>query len=68
MSLETSVAPSKAEGAELLFKPMRLGRMMLPHRVAMAPLTRSRARQPGNVPTPLNASLLRAAFVRRADH
>ena len=63
MSLETSVAPSKAEGAELLFKPMRLGRMMLPHRVAMAPLTRSRARQPGNVPTPLNA----AYYVQRSS-
>jgi N-ethylmaleimide reductase len=40
---------------ELLFEPVRLGGLELPHRIVMAPLTRSRARQPGNVPTPLNA-------------
>ena len=38
-----------------LFEPLRLGRYELPHRILMAPLTRSRARQPGNVPTPLMA-------------
>ncbi|MFZ5511330.1 MAG: alkene reductase [Pseudomonadota bacterium] len=42
--------------AEKLFQPIRLGRYHLPHRIVMAPLTRSRARQPGNVPTALNAS------------
>jgi N-ethylmaleimide reductase len=41
--------------AELLFQPVRLGRYNLPHRIVMAPLTRSRARQPGNVPAPLSA-------------
>ena len=41
--------------AELLFQPYRLAPLTLPHRIVMAPLTRSRARQPGNVPTPLNA-------------
>ncbi|MBX9961425.1 MAG: alkene reductase [Burkholderiales bacterium] len=41
--------------AELLFEPVRLGGLELPHRIVMAPLTRSRARQPGNVPAPLNA-------------
>src|SRR5258707_7369293 len=40
---------------ELLFQPVRLGPYSLPHRIVMAPLTRSRARQPGNVPTLLNA-------------
>jgi N-ethylmaleimide reductase len=40
---------------ESLFSPCKLGRLQLPHRVVMAPLTRSRAGQPGNVPTPLNA-------------
>ena len=40
---------------ELLFQPVKLGRYELPHRMIMAPLTRSRAGQPGNVPTPLNA-------------
>ena len=38
-----------------LFEPVRLGRYDLPHRIVMAPLTRSRAGQPGNVPTALNA-------------
>jgi N-ethylmaleimide reductase len=38
-----------------LFDPVKVGRYELPHRIAMAPLTRSRARQPGNVPTSLNA-------------
>ena len=41
--------------AELLFEPYRLGSLTLPNRIVMAPLTRSRARQPGNVPTRLNA-------------
>lgn len=39
---------------EKLFQPIQLGPLTLPHRMVMAPLTRSRARQPGNVPTPLN--------------
>ena len=41
--------------AERLFHPVALGRYDLPHRMVMAPLTRSRARQPGNVRSPLNA-------------
>jgi len=41
--------------AQLLFEPYKLGTLTLPNRIVMAPLTRSRARQPGNVPTPLNA-------------
>ena len=41
--------------AEMLFQPYKLGPLTLPHRIVMAPLTRSRARQPGNVPTSLNA-------------
>jgi N-ethylmaleimide reductase len=41
--------------AERLFQPVQLGPYTLPHRMAMAPLTRSRARHPGNVPTSLNA-------------
>jgi N-ethylmaleimide reductase len=49
-----SVRPQQAS-AELLFQPYRLGPLMLPHRIVMAPLTRSRARQPGNVPSSLNA-------------
>ena len=41
--------------SEKLFTPIRVGRYNLKHRIVMAPLTRSRARVPGNVPTELNA-------------
>jgi len=58
----SATMPSVAEAvrtqqaaAELLFQPFKLGPLTLPHRIVMAPLTRSRARQPGNVPTTLNA-------------
>lgn len=53
-----AIAPAVAARytpAERLFRPVELGRYGLPHRMVMAPLTRSRARQPGNVPSPLNA-------------
>jgi 2,4-dienoyl-CoA reductase-like NADH-dependent reductase (Old Yellow Enzyme family) len=39
----------------VLFQPYRLGPFNLRHRIVMAPLTRSRARQPGNVPSSLAA-------------
>jgi 2,4-dienoyl-CoA reductase-like NADH-dependent reductase (Old Yellow Enzyme family) len=54
----TLIAPATAARktpAEPLFEPVRLGRYDLRHRMVMAPLTRSRARQPGNVPSALNA-------------
>lgn len=38
-----------------LFSPARLGDMTLPNRFVMAPMTRSRASQPGDVPSALNA-------------
>ncbi len=39
----------------LLFTPFSLGRLELPHRVVMAPMTRSRSTQPGDVPNATNA-------------
>lgn len=54
----TSTASEDAErraATELLFQPVQVGRYHLLHRIVMAPLTRSRSRQPGNVPTALNA-------------
>jgi N-ethylmaleimide reductase len=39
-----------------LFEPLRLGDLTLPNRVIMAPLTRMRSKQPGNIPTELNAT------------
>jgi N-ethylmaleimide reductase len=38
-----------------LFSPMRLGAFNVQHRIVMAPLTRLRSRQPGDVPHTLNA-------------
>lgn len=42
-----------------LFQPLRVGALDLPNRVLMAPLTRSRAGQPGDVPRELNAEYYR---------
>jgi N-ethylmaleimide reductase len=39
-----------------LFTPIALGDLELPNRIVMAPLTRNRAGQPGNVPQPINAT------------
>lgn len=39
-----------------LLSPVAVGAVTLPNRVVMAPLTRSRAGQPGDVPTELNAT------------
>lgn len=38
-----------------LFDPVMLGDLSLPHRVAMAPMTRARSTQPGNVPNEMMA-------------
>ncbi len=38
-----------------LFAPLELGPHTLRNRIVMGPLTRSRSRQPGNVPWELNA-------------
>ena len=41
---------------DLLFSPYTIGDLQLPNRVIMAPLTRSRAKQPGDIPWELNAT------------
>lgn len=38
-----------------LFDTLKLGALTLPNRIIMAPLTRMRSRQPGNIPFALNA-------------
>ena len=38
-----------------LFEPLTIGSLTLPNRIIMAPLTRMRSKQPGNVPHELNA-------------
>jgi N-ethylmaleimide reductase len=40
---------------DILFTPIRVGELSLPNRIVLAPLTRSRAGQPGDVPTALMA-------------
>jgi N-ethylmaleimide reductase len=42
-----------APATQKLFTPVRVGPLTLSHRVVMAPLTRSRSRQPGDVPSDL---------------
>jgi len=49
------VAKREQRVSERLFQPHQMGPYLLPNRIVMAPLTRSRARQPGNVPSSLNA-------------
>lgn len=51
----TNQAAAQRSPEPHLFQPLRLGALELHHRVIMAPLTRSRAGQPGNLPTPLMA-------------
>ena len=41
---------------DLLSRPFTLGNLPLPNRVLMAPLTRSRSQQPGDIPWELNAT------------
>lgn len=38
-----------------LFDPVTLGGLSLPHRIAMAPMTRARSTQPGNIPNEMMA-------------
>jgi N-ethylmaleimide reductase len=44
------------EAQDILFDPFTLGDLQLSNRVIMAPLTRSRAQQPGDIPWELNAT------------
>lgn len=48
-----------ADDTDILFSPLKIGDLRLPHRVVMAPLTRSRAAQPGDVPVAMNAEYYR---------
>lgn len=44
---------------DALFSPLTVGDLRLAHRLVMAPLTRSRSAQPGDVPQPMNAEYYR---------
>ncbi len=45
-----------ATAPDILFQPYTLGELPLPNRALMAPLTRARAKQPGDIPWELNAT------------
>lgn len=54
--IATATRPTRTASepdVDVLFEPYRLGPFQLPHRVIMAPLTRSRARHPDNIPNTL---------------
>jgi len=51
------------ETRQALFSPVRLGAIDLKHRVVMAPLTRSRSEQPGDLP----GTLMREYYTQRAS-
>ncbi len=42
-----------------LFSPLKVGAITVPNRVFMAPLTRLRSIEPGDIPTPLMAEYYR---------
>ncbi|TDX22133.1 N-ethylmaleimide reductase [Modicisalibacter xianhensis] len=48
-----------SESQDVLFRSFKLGDLTLPNRIIMAPLTRSRATQPGDVPNDLNVEYYR---------
>lgn len=49
------MSQSASPDATMLFSPHWLDGLVLPNRIVMGPMTRSRAQQPGDVPTQLNA-------------
>jgi N-ethylmaleimide reductase len=49
----------KANPQNLLFTPLQIGNVTLPNRIVMAPLTRMRAKTPGNIPWELNTEYYR---------
>lgn len=48
-----------SEQNDILFRSFKLGDLTLPNRIIMAPLTRSRSSQPGDVPNELNVEYYR---------
>jgi len=52
---DVSIAAAKSTKPTPLFAPVVVAGHELPHRVVMAPMTRSRSTQPGDVPNAMNA-------------
>jgi len=59
---QLDLAGAAAAPDSLVWKPIKVGDLHLPHRLAMAPMTRDRSR-PDAVPTPMNA----AYYAQRAS-
>ena len=53
----------KTHNHQKLFSPVQIGPITLAHRVVMAPLTRSRSLQPGDIPS----DLMREYYAQRAS-
>jgi N-ethylmaleimide reductase len=53
----------KSHDHQKLFSPTQIGPITLSHRVVMAPLTRSRSLQPGDIPS----DLMREYYTQRAS-
>lgn len=51
------------QASSSLLAPLTVGELTLPHRIVMAPMTRARSAQPGDIPTALNA----AYYAQRAS-
>ena len=51
-----------------LFSPLKVGAVTVPNRVFMAPLTRLRSIEPGDIPTPLMGEYYRQRASSGADH
>lgn len=63
MPFSTDFEPVALKNTEL-FKPIKIGKITLPHRVVMAPLTRMRALHPGNIP---NGDLASTYYSQRSQ-
>ena len=51
-----------------LFIPVQMGKLQLPSRIVMAPLTRMRAANPGHAPTELQSSVHQSANLKSIKH
>lgn len=63
MPFSTDFEPVALKNTEL-FEPIKIGKITLPHRVVMAPLTRMRALHPGNIP---NGDLASTYYSQRSQ-
>lgn len=63
MPFSTDFEPVALKDTDL-FKPIKVGKITLPHRVVMAPVTRMRALHPGNIP---NGDLTPTYYAQRSQ-